>query len=53
MGAILELHWNYIAAIYELYMYDLYIGVGANLKPVNIYTERPTHMNSTTYHAKT
>ena len=30
-----------------------YIGVGANLKPVNIYTERPTHMNCTTYHAKT
>ena len=29
-----------------------YIGVGANLKPVNIYTERPTNMNCTTYHAK-
>ena len=29
-----------------------YIGVGADLKPVNIYTERPTHMSSTTYHAK-
>ena len=29
-----------------------YIGVGAALKPVNIYTERPTHMSSTTYHAK-
>ena len=29
-----------------------YIGVGANLKPVNIYTERPTHMNCTIYHAK-
>ena len=52
MGAILELHGNYIAAIYEL-MCMTYIGVGANLKPVNIYTERPTHMNSTTYHAKT
>ena len=29
-----------------------YIGVGADLKPVNIYTERPTHTSSTTYHAK-
>ena len=42
IGAILELHWNYIAAIYELDVYDLYIGVGANLKPVNIYIERLT-----------
>lgn len=30
-----------------------YIGVGANLKPMKIYTERLKHMNSTTYHAKT
>ena len=29
-----------------------YIGVGADLKPVNIYTERSTHMSSTIYHAK-
>ena len=29
-----------------------YIRVGADLKPVNIYTDRPTHMSSTTYHAK-
>ena len=29
-----------------------YIGVGDDLKPVNICTERPTHMSSTTYHAK-
>ena len=30
-----------------------YIGVGANLKPMKIYAERPKHMNSTAYHAKT
>ena len=30
-----------------------FIAVGANLKPMNTYTERPKHMNNTTYHAKT
>ena len=30
-----------------------YIGVEANLKPMNMYTERPKHMNKTTWHAKT
>ena len=42
-----------VAVFCAIFICMTYIGVGANLKPVNIYTERPTHMNSTTYHAKT
>ena len=53
---MLELHGSYTRATLELhrsYISRTYIGVEANLKTINMYTERPKHVNKNTYHAKT
>ena len=52
----MELHGSYTRATLELlrsYISRTCIGVEANLKTINMYTERPKHVNKNTYHAKT